>query len=406
MYSSSELCFGPISSRKKQAGAALLVILLLLISAASFLFVKNLNRGIGFRSEDAMATANALAQAKAALIGRALTDNSRPGSLPCPDLMTNIPGTNIPNDGRADLLAGNDCPNYVGRLPWYTLRLGDLRDGDGERLWYGLTTTLRDDTSAQPINSATPGQLTVDGTIADIVAVIISPGSAVSNPPAIDQQRNAGPNDVTNYLEDNNSDGDANFVTTAAGDFNDRVAYISRQELMQLVEKRVLGEARQILRAYYGPPNSYAYYPLAAPLGSSAPNQIGQSAPAPLRRGFLPLDGPAPGEQPLTAFPPWFRTNQWDNHIYYALAPACTLADPSCSGSGFLNVGGVSNVQALLISAGDTLPGQTRPPTPIPPPTASDYLDSVENNNMDDIYDAVGTQITPSYNDQMKIVAP
>ncbi|MGH8628543.1 MAG: hypothetical protein ACREYC_25850, partial [Gammaproteobacteria bacterium] len=67
MYRSSELRLDAVPYRKTQAGAALLIILLLLISAASFLFVKNLNRGIGFRSEDAMATANALAQAKAAL---------------------------------------------------------------------------------------------------------------------------------------------------------------------------------------------------------------------------------------------------------------------------------------------------------------------------------------------------
>lgn len=237
MYRSSELRSDVTSCRKKQCGAALLVILLLLISAASFVFVKNLNRGIGFRSEDAMATANALAQAKAALIGRALSDSSRPASLPCPD---------TDNDGVPEIFVGSNCPSYTGRFPWRTLQSGDLRDADGERLWYGLTSTLRDNPSAQPINSATPGQLLVDAAIGDVVAVLIASGT-----PFAGQNRNAGPNSAINYLEDDNNNGDNNFVTTAAGSFNDRLIFITRQELMAVVEKRVLGEIRQILRTYY-----------------------------------------------------------------------------------------------------------------------------------------------------------
>lgn len=44
--------------------------------------------------------------------------------------------------------------------------------------------------------------------------------------------------------------------------------------------------------------------------------------------------------------------------------------------------------------------------SPPPPQLANEYLDSAENADPDDTYDAVGTQVTLNYNDLMKIVAP
>jgi hypothetical protein len=38
-----------------------------------------------------------------------------------------------------------DC-NRLGRLPWKTLRLPDLRDGAGERLWYAVGTNFKTNT--------------------------------------------------------------------------------------------------------------------------------------------------------------------------------------------------------------------------------------------------------------------
>ncbi|MEO8003766.1 MAG: hypothetical protein ABI771_02590, partial [Betaproteobacteria bacterium] len=56
--------------------------------------------GTKLRSE--RVTEAALAKAKEALIAYAATDLNRPGELPCPDILTNIAGNNIPNDGIAD----------------------------------------------------------------------------------------------------------------------------------------------------------------------------------------------------------------------------------------------------------------------------------------------------------------
>ena len=50
-------------------------------------------------NRQANTTASALAQARQALISRAASDGNHPGSLPCPDAVTNIAGSNVPNDG-------------------------------------------------------------------------------------------------------------------------------------------------------------------------------------------------------------------------------------------------------------------------------------------------------------------
>jgi len=60
--------------------------------------------------------AAAFEQAKQAMIGRAVVDQNRPGSLPCPD---------IDNDGvltlNVDYFSGGVCARLIGRLPWRTL---------------------------------------------------------------------------------------------------------------------------------------------------------------------------------------------------------------------------------------------------------------------------------------------
>jgi hypothetical protein len=119
------------------------VLLLLGVSALIYTLATPANRTI----ESDRITAAALAQAKDALIGRAAADDNRPGSLPCPDFDNGtINPLNTSNDGTADLLNGIECPSYIGRLPWRTLGLPDLRDGSGERLWYALSRAFRDDT--------------------------------------------------------------------------------------------------------------------------------------------------------------------------------------------------------------------------------------------------------------------
>jgi hypothetical protein len=216
--------FAARSSR--QHGAALLILMLIIFLAATS-WVLGKSAGTGRQRDNA--TASAMAQAKDALIGRAAIDDDRPGSLPCPDINDN---------GASPLFVGNHCPSYIGRLPWKTLRVGDLRDSAGERLWYALAPALRNDDSAQPINPQKPLELTLDGS-ANIAAIIFSAGAPLAN------QNGRPGNAVADYLDGSNQDGDNAYVSgPASGTFNDKTLAITRDDIFRTANQRVLAVIR------------------------------------------------------------------------------------------------------------------------------------------------------------------
>ncbi len=244
--------------RSKQGGVVLLAIMLVIVVSASFVLVSKLNANARQFTRQS-SSLPALNQAKAALIGYAVTypenvnPNAGPGYLPCPDL--NDDG----NAAGACALAGP--VNFtLGRFPFETLDVADLRDSNGQRLWYALSDNYRNFAGFTPLNSETPGQLNLDGD-GDIVAVLIAPGLALDG-----QNRAAAPLNPANFLEDDNADIDANYVSNAAGQFNDVLVTITRQELMQAVEKRVLGEVAIAMTNYQTTYNAYPWLvPFADP---------------------------------------------------------------------------------------------------------------------------------------------
>ena len=230
-----------------ESGAALLAFMLILIVGTSYLLVNKLNANL-ITVYGQERTRIALSQAKQALIGYAVTypDNVNstegPGYLPCPD---------TDNNGEAE---GNcSFPNTViGRFPYKTLETEELTDASGQRLWYALSENFRYGLyKTVPLNSESPSsaQLLVNG-IDDIVAVIIAPGAVVGNQER-DPSETVIANEIQQYLEGDNNDFDANYVTTANTDFNDVVEFITREELMTAVEKRVLGEVKMALTGYF-----------------------------------------------------------------------------------------------------------------------------------------------------------
>lgn len=209
-------------------------------------------------------TADALAQAKTALIGYAASKANPTGGLPCPD---------VTDDGNSDSCRG---AVFVGRLPWQTLGLPDLRDGSGERLWYALSPVFQDGSS---ITSNTSGQLTVVDNTSDavvqsnVIAIIFSPGPVVSG-----QTRDtAGENNILNYLEGKNNDGDSLFASGSSTDnFNDGILVITQHDLFAVVDKsifaRIAGNSSSStgLQWYVG---KHGNYPCAAGAdGKSTPS--------------------------------------------------------------------------------------------------------------------------------------
>ena len=362
-----------------QRGAVLLVLLLIITSAAaSVLISRPADTPIQIGAE--MQTVAALARAKAALLGYAAADANRPGELPCPDFN---------NDGSIRLFGagrdyiGSQCrtgANQPGWLPWDTLGLADLRDGNGDRLWYVVSDTFHAGGAAS-INSDTSGQLVVDGNHADpVIAILFSPGQILSNQPARPGYENANAGNASvhlgSFLDPENSDGDLDFASARSKlpGSNDRLLSIRRSELLRVVEKRVLAEMKNLLKAYHAACNYFprpaAFNPLATSFNASATRL----------EGHLPIDnaaangsadwdsGCASGVAPA----PWLKKNGWAPLSYYAVSENFTFGKTQACGDSCLSIlpDTNKNKAALLIMAGSDLDA-ARPSNNI-----ADYLEA------------------------------
>lgn len=320
-------------SKKAQKGAALMMMLLVFILVLTAYILQKLSP-TNINLERSQKTQRALLQAKSALLGRAILDDNRPGSLPCPD-------TN--NNGSPELFHGNRCPSYIGRFPWRTLGVPALQDADGEALWYTLSSNYRDYPLATPLNSNTPGLLSVNAQN-DVVAIIFSVGAPLSH------QSGRPSTNTADYLEGENANGDLIFSALNSTTHNDRLMMITRNELMRQVERRVLTETANALQTYFSN-NSHAYFPYAAVA-------YGQCETDSLLNGFIPriLTNDCPTAN-LPILAAWFSNNQWGSMLHYEVATACTKSSPNCSGSGFISDGDFANVRVRLTISGS---GQKR----------------------------------------------
>lgn len=140
-------------------------------------------------------TSQALATARDALLGFAANyrnkehPNADFGYLPCPDL---------DGDGSSETCGTKDQPS-IGRLPYRTLNLPDLRDGAGECLWYAVSGSFKNNPKADTLNWDSIGQfrlldregqpIMLTGDQQGLAAAIVfAPG-----PPLPQQHRTAGP---------------------------------------------------------------------------------------------------------------------------------------------------------------------------------------------------------------------
>lgn len=127
----------PLPTRERGAALAAIAALLAIVMVAS-LTAAVARSATGPRR--AAVSDQALATAREALIAHAAArpqdEVVGPGYLPCPDL---------DDDGWAEPTCGSLTGETgqwqrLGRLPWKTLGLPDLRDAFGERLWYAVSS--------------------------------------------------------------------------------------------------------------------------------------------------------------------------------------------------------------------------------------------------------------------------
>lgn len=424
--------------RHSQRGVALMLLLMLIGVGALAVFVTGLNRASQQNERDRV-TAAALAQAKEALIGYAvsvvnLSTGTRPGDLPCPNQV---------NNGIAETICGNASGSTgqnlrLGRLPWKSLGLPDLRDSYGERLWYAVSNNFKKNTRTSTLNSDTNGTITVrnaDGSIRydssasnGVVAVIIAPGEGITRQDGLQQDRTAANiNSPLHYLDNIMSEDNADFdetVTLTNGFFNgivrdangavianDRLIAITRDEIMAAIEKRVAQEVFNCLKDYALDPLNQGRLPWAAALNPAASpsyddvsgsrfgrlpdtfnNTVIDSGASPMKNGWTTLCKLNVGT--------WW--SNWRELVFYAVADAykpTSMPLPSCGLCLAVNPPSVAADKSfVVVVARRSLPGggQSRT-TNAQKGAIANYLESQNATPLDDLFEQNST--TATFND-------
>lgn len=320
-----------MKSISRQQGAALIIILALVVTAM-VVFITSTFSVNDLRIKATDKSIDALAQAKQALLGFALSA-SPPGQLPCPD---------ADGDGLQDVTAGQ-CSVRVGGFPFVTLNAPELRDGYNNVLWYSPNPNLYV-ASGFKINSSTTTPLIVDGVSSAFV--LIAPGKALD-----DQTRDSNAA-VSDYLEGINADSDPDtFAQVIDESHNDIVYALSDSAYWSLLEGSIVKRVAQVLQAYLA---ACGEYPWAANFGLSPAQSVDS-----LTQGNVPFDlaspvdwnsGCASGISPAD-----WMSSEWGTEIYYAM---CSPADWLC-----LNISGDTSgsYAAVLLAPGVNLAGQNRP---------------------------------------------
>jgi type II secretory pathway pseudopilin PulG len=307
-----------------QRGFAMIALLALAALISAFLIASALSlTSAGVSNEREDRSMSALRKAKAALIAYAANEQwqlyralpsvppaayFQPGALLCPDQ---------DDDGDADCF-GSNTASMIGRLPFKTLGIDDLRDASGERLWYALSHDFRKLRCSVPpappitgcttINSDTLGQLTVTGMApaTQVVAIVFAPGAALDlravGGPQQDRTSIAAHNDYTNYLENVNLGDNIHFTFTSTGlptpTSNDRLLAITQADLIAAVEPVVAAniarDVKPLMQDYF---TKWGAYPFAMTF----------AAPPPSVTAYQGASGQQQGLLPLTDDPTWFK---------------------------------------------------------------------------------------------------
>jgi len=344
---------------RRQRGFTLLLTMLVLLVGGTSVYLSARNPASARVAQSLQGSSVGLSDAATALAVYSISDDERPGSLPCPD---------DDSDGTAELFAGNDCPAYVGRLPWRTI--DSMRDaGD---FWYVMDPDFRDHADVEPLNVTEAGSLTVNG-VGGFAALVILPGDPVEG------QTRRPSQSVFEYFEDNeNTDGDNDYVDcTGIAGCNDRVIGISVDQLMAVVQQRALAEVERALRDFHAVND---FLPFAARFdgGGSCDGGV-------LEGRVATSQGSCGSGNHLVQsdLPAWIDANDWLDHIVYSVDLQCSEFYQACENAD-LALKSRDGLSVVLAGAGSELSGQDRSSGT---PGVDDYLDSAENRDTDGTYD-------------------
>jgi hypothetical protein len=357
--------------------------------------------------------------------------------------------------------SGSDQERRLGRLPWKSLGISELRDGSGETLWYAVSSNFKENTRISRLNSdsmriqsasafvSTAGSITVrneagvvvfDGSAGTgVVAVIIAPGSSLLRQDGLQQDRSAANiNNPTHYLDNVSPaidvlvatpEDNATFVDNVLDGFfsgpvrntngqivaNDRIAVITLAEIAAAMEQRVIGEISHCLSDYAAQIENKGRLPWAAPMADSASGTYDDSSGTVF--GRLPDDftntsadsgGPMlsnwTGTCLVNGSNPWF-INNWREIVLYSLAdgykPVNPLVPGNCGTCITVNLAtsARTNRAFAVLVAGRSLTGQSRATT-AEKGTIANYLEGDNATPLDGSFQSLTA--TSTFNDRLR----
>lgn len=401
------------------SGAALMAMLVIVVVGISAMLISSLSAA-RLKNARQKTISSALAQAKEALVSYAVTYGDTHagqvhGYLPCPD----IDGKDIsgnPAEGSTKLSCGAKNVSSIGRLPWKTLELPALRDGDGECLWYAIAGNYKNNPKTDLMNWDNNGLFEIldanGATIAqNVAAVVFAPGSALgsqSRAPDGAAPVCGGNYTASNYLDNAAVSDIANAISQfrlgASAQMNDQIndqmIFITKDDIFNAIMRRsdFADPARNPLRlmarraaeciADYGRRNSAGVADKRLPwpgilfdpaedywtsgnyddesglLSGRLPFRVNASDSATSNAIVSPhyqlkSDGSnCPGVPEWPAYYPWWAN--WKDHLFYALADSFKPGGGSAACGVCLTVNSTGTHAAVVAFSGKKLAGQTR----------------------------------------------
>ena len=391
---------------RRQRGLVLLLIVLSMLAIGGTLLLTGFVGGKSAerRLAEGASADQRLLFARDALLGYAvgnISDVGRPGQLPAPDNLQDgnydgnqnylscLDGTAV-NGLPVLTVAGSANFRCIGKLPWRTLGISldtvDEFDATGNVPWYAVSANLSANNicldqinpttvSAAPISyvcgstTAPPfpwlkvcdqsGKLLSDR----VAFVVIVPGAPIETTGRA-QVRSGSPRPQPgDYLDAipqpagwsalpaaqrcatyDNAALSNEFVTAdTTSAFNDRLLYVTIDELMARVESRVAQQVREALANYA---TAYGRYPWLAPIGNPSSVTNAYLATSGTISGLVPFHTPALGQQ--------FKTElTWS---IGASAASDSVVPATSSSPAFLCFGGAYQCRIRTTAATATIP--------------------------------------------------
>ncbi len=377
--------------KAKQKGAVV-ILMAFIIGLGVLAYLLNAFDPARLRLDQDKRTMQSLNAAKQALIAWAVSHPTHPGQFPYPDRREVV----SPNyDGKSDCPPSNTAflvpSSYsllIGQLPIagqdlpcedYLVGLGeDFRDALGNRLWYAVSRNLvhryeflSTEPNSNPIINpsivSTPsypwlkildrnGQLISDR----VAVVIIAPGNTLAGQnrsgvaPTANQYLDSFTIGATNYSnanyvlpnedfiigQDSSNVTEADMSVTKPYYFNDKLVYITIDELMAAITSRASAEASKLLNQYRA---KNGQFPYAANLGATLNNHNSSGVST---KGMLPIDvtdscgcssptNCSCSFQPIASVTLYRNAGTWDNTEDLGFcSSAASPKNCTCTGAG------------------------------------------------------------------------